>query len=219
MSKKRRVAVVIHESWFLSFNALTNEDAGILIKAIGNHIKGRCEPSDLPPPLDAIACDMFEEIDAEREKYNEVCDRRKAAAIKREHDRAQTCTNEHNCAQVEGNNNNNYKYNNNIQIQDKSKDLSREENIKEEKRKRFTPPTLEEVKAYIIEKNLNISAEKFVSYYESNGWRVGKNPMKDWKAACRSWNTRDDRTPASAPAQSHDIFKQALQEIRQEAGL
>ena len=53
--------------------------------------------------------------------------------------------------------------------------------------KRFTPPTLEEVEDYINEKGYNIRASKFIDYYTSNGWRVGRNPMKDWKAAVRSW--------------------------------
>lgn len=55
------------------------------------------------------------------------------------------------------------------------------------KAKRFIKPTVEDVKAYCQERNNNVNAEKFIDYYESNGWKVGKNPMKDWKAAVRSW--------------------------------
>lgn len=55
------------------------------------------------------------------------------------------------------------------------------------KGKRFVPPTVDEVTAYIREKGYSVDADKFVAYYESNGWRVGKNPMKDWKAALRTW--------------------------------
>lgn len=53
--------------------------------------------------------------------------------------------------------------------------------------KRFSPPTLEEVKAYCLERNNNVDAERFIDYYTSNGWFVGKNKMKDWKAAVRTW--------------------------------
>lgn len=53
--------------------------------------------------------------------------------------------------------------------------------------KRFTPPTLEEVSAYISEQGYNIDPERFMDYYTSNGWKVGKNPMKDWKATIRTW--------------------------------
>lgn len=53
--------------------------------------------------------------------------------------------------------------------------------------KRFKPPSREEVQAYIVEKGYKVDAERFIDYYTSNGWRVGKNPMKDWKAAVRTW--------------------------------
>lgn len=53
--------------------------------------------------------------------------------------------------------------------------------------KRFRKPTIDEVKAYCKERNNKVDAEKFIDYYESNGWRVGKNPMKDWRACIRSW--------------------------------
>lgn len=55
------------------------------------------------------------------------------------------------------------------------------------KRKRFVPPTLEEVQAYCKERRNSVDAEKFIDYYTSNGWCVGKNKMKDWKAAVRTW--------------------------------
>jgi hypothetical protein len=55
------------------------------------------------------------------------------------------------------------------------------------KAKRFTPPTLEEVTAYCIERNNSVDAQHFIDYYTSNGWLVGKNKMKDWKAAIRTW--------------------------------
>ena len=55
------------------------------------------------------------------------------------------------------------------------------------KRTRFTPPTLEEVQAYCKERNNNVDAERFIDYYTSNGWMVGKNKMKDWKASVRTW--------------------------------
>ena len=53
--------------------------------------------------------------------------------------------------------------------------------------KRFTPPTLENVKAYCHERKNNVDAVKFVDYYTANGWKVGRNKMKDWKASVRTW--------------------------------
>ena len=59
------------------------------------------------------------------------------------------------------------------------------------KNKRFQKPTLEEVKQYCLERKNNIDAQKFVDYYESNGWKVGRNPMKDWKATIRTWESNN----------------------------
>ena len=53
--------------------------------------------------------------------------------------------------------------------------------------KRFIPPTLEEVKAYCEERQNGIDADKWIDYYISNGWMVGRNKMKDWKATVRYW--------------------------------
>ena len=63
-------------------------------------------------------------------------------------------------------------------------------------RKRFTPPTVDEVVAYCQEKGLKVEATTFVDYYASKGWLVGKSPMRDWKAACRTWSGRDNSTAA-----------------------
>lgn len=65
------------------------------------------------------------------------------------------------------------------------------------KRKRFTPPTLEEVQDYCRERDNNVDANRFIDYYTSNGWLVGKNKMKDWKAAVRTWerNNYSDTKP------------------------
>lgn len=56
--------------------------------------------------------------------------------------------------------------------------------------KKFTPPTLEEVKAYCKERNNSVNAEAFVDFYTSKGWKVGKNKMTDWKACVRTWEQR-----------------------------
>lgn len=56
---------------------------------------------------------------------------------------------------------------------------------------KFKKPLLEEVQQYCNERNNNINAEQFIDYYEANGWKVGKNPMKDWKAAIRTWEKRN----------------------------
>ena len=54
----------------------------------------------------------------------------------------------------------------------------------------FTPPSIDEVSAYCTERNNGIDPQHFVDFYEAKGWMVGKNKMKDWKAAVRTWEGR-----------------------------
>lgn len=70
---------------------------------------------------------------------------------------------------------------------------------REPKAKRFVPPTPAEVNDYCRERNNGIDGSEFCDFYASKGWKVGKNPMKDWKAAVRTWErSRKQNTPAPA---------------------
>ena len=60
--------------------------------------------------------------------------------------------------------------------------------------KKFIKPTLEEIKQYCLERNNNIDAEHFYNYYESNGWKVGKNKMASWKSAIITWEKNNKDT-------------------------
>ena len=57
----------------------------------------------------------------------------------------------------------------------------------EEVKRRFSKPTIDEIQEYCNSRENKVNAEKFFNYYESVGWKVGKNPMKDWKACVRTW--------------------------------
>lgn len=61
------------------------------------------------------------------------------------------------------------------------------------KGKRFKKPTMEEIKSYCMERNNGVDAERFFDFYESKGWKVGNQPMKDWKAAVRTWEKKEDK--------------------------
>lgn len=64
-----------------------------------------------------------------------------------------------------------------------------------QKAKRFVRPTVQEVTDYCRERGNQVDAQRFVDYYTANGWRVGKNPMKDWKAAVRTWEKQEGVSP------------------------
>ena len=73
-------------------------------------------------------------------------------------------------------------------------------------RKRFTPPTVDEVRAYCQDRQNGVDPQRFVDYYSSNGWMVGKNKMKDWKAAVRTWEQKDKQYGRPAPKSSNPFL-------------
>ena len=78
------------------------------------------------------------------------------------------------------------------------------------KRKRFEKPTLSQITQYCLERNNNVNAEQFYDYYESNGWKVGKNSMKDWKACVRTW----ERNGYDRPIKKKNNKQDTLNDMR-----
>lgn len=76
-----------------------------------------------------------------------------------------------------------------------------------DKLKRFVKPTLEEVKHYFEQIGVTQSdlGQKFIDFYESKGWKIGKTPMKDWKAACRTWKNNGFRSNQSKETEQREI--------------
>lgn len=74
----------------------------------------------------------------------------------------------------------------------KKDNIKKDKEIENISNRRFTPPTLEEVTEYCQERRNRVSPQKFIDFYASKGWKVGNQPMKDWKACVRTWEQRDD---------------------------
>ena len=89
---------------------------------------------------------------------------------------------------------------------------------------RFVKPSVEEIRAYCLERNNGINAQQFFDYYESKGWMIGKNHMKDWKASVRTWeNRRKGEANGSVGTVSSDDEERRNRELdeyikRQQAG-
>ncbi len=82
-------------------------------------------------------------------------------------------------------------------------------------RPRTLPPSLEEIESYCRERGNQVNPQRFHAFYTANGWRIGKVPMKDWKAAVRGWETNglDEARPSPAREQPTDreLFQQAIE--------
>lgn len=99
---------------------------------------------------------------------------------------------------------------------EKEKEIDKELDIKEtttnvvvkKKRQKFVKPTKQQVDDYCRELKVTFDSEKFIDYYESKGWYVGKSPMKDWKATVRNWLRQDKKLVSSSERDStlDDIF-------------
>lgn len=71
--------------------------------------------------------------------------------------------------------------------------------------KRFTKPSIDEIEKYISENSYSVNAQSFYDYYESNGWMVGRNKMKDWKAAIRKWEHSEWNNKNKTPKLSFEM--------------
>lgn len=93
-------------------------------------------------------------------------------------------------------------------------ELEKEKEKEKKVTKRFAPPSQKEVLEYMTERGYPYpqEAESFVDYYSSNGWKVGKNPMKDWKAATRNWTKKlTKKSPVTSQAQNNISHEEAIQ--------
>ena len=100
---------------------------------------------------------------------------------------------------------NNNKDNNN---KNNKKEINKEKKSKQKKEKtdkRFSPPTVQQVKDYCLERGNNINPEKFVAFYQSKGWKIGKSPMTDWKSAVRTWELNNTTPQNNATLTTEDV--------------
>lgn len=82
------------------------------------------------------------------------------------------------------------------------------------RRNGFTPPTLAEVEAYCLERGNHVDAEQFVDHYTANGWKVGKNPMKDWRASVRTWEKNSTGRNGTGKRSIKDEFAEEAEAFR-----
>ena len=187
MSDKK--SFVMYESWGAAIEKMSNEQAGELIKAIYAYQK---DPDAVPedPALAFVFELIKQQLDADSQRYKEACAARSKAGKKggrpkaNASDRKQMVSEESKKSKC---------FSEKAKKADNEYDNDLKENtIDGVKEKRFAPPTLENVSEYCREMGYtNVDAERFIDFYTSNGWMVGKNRMKDWKAAVRNWDRRE----------------------------
>lgn len=187
---------------------LSREDKGALLEAMFAWANDEPLPDDMP--LSAmIAWDFVQPmLEAADAKYQEISVKRREAVNKRwenakeDTSTIQNNTNEYKRIQAATNGCNKEK--------EKDKDIKEKGFTNVNQKKKSARPTLEEVQEYANEKGYVLDISHFYDYYESNGWRVGRNPMKDWRAALRNWLKNDfDRGKAKTKQDEFEAFMAA----------
>lgn len=175
----------IWDDWLTVTRELTAVEKGRLIDAIVAYDNG----GSWQEMINGNERYVFPSYQVRLDKWHEISDMRSKASSKAE----QNVTNENKIKQNETKQDKIPK----VKVED-----IKESTLKSTKEKplaRFTPPTVDEVAKYCSERHNGINPQAFVDFYASKGWKVGQNQMKDWKACVRTWEQRDNNTPAQKP--------------------
>ena len=164
---------VLYTKYLDNIQALSMEQRGMLFTSLMLYASGQ-EPEEMDPVTAMAFSFIKSQMDKDIEKYNETCAKRseagKLGGRPKKQEEAKKADNE-------------YEY-------DNDNDLLKENT----KRKVFSTPTVDDVRAYCLERNNKVDPQQFVDFYESKGWMIGKNKMKDWKAAVRTWERSETKT-------------------------
>lgn len=191
---------VLRNSYADIFNDLSDKQAGVLIKVIFNYVTAKDTEASLPDVELKMAWKFIkQDIDYDTHKYKNLCEQRaewgkqggrpkaqdlqESIRFSEKHkvsEKAQGFSEKHIDSDVV------------VDVVSDSELDNKLSNKEKVKRESFKKPTLDEVVAYCEERNNTVSAQAFVDYYTSKGWKIGSTPMKDWKAAVRTWERRDN---------------------------
>lgn len=159
---------------------LSDEDAGKLFKGIFEYALGN-EP-EFNNLLKLVFIPIRQQLERNAKKYSEIKEKRRIAGAKGGKQKVANLANANFAKQSQANQAVNV--NDNVHVNDNDNNI----NIK-----KFIKPTIEEIKSYCLERNNSINPIQFFDYYESKGWLIGKNPMKDWKACIRTWEQNKNK--------------------------
>jgi len=186
------------ESYSEALNEIEDEAAkGELAVAIINYGCNGLEPELSTGWLRAVFCAMKPNLDKSREKAKASSKTESKSVSRNEKTKSESVFSD---GKTESESVSHDSENKNEICPPKEKEKDKEKEIKEElpngsskkAPSRFRPPSLAEIRDYVKSHNLDaVDPEGFHAYYESNGWKVGKNPMKSWTAALQSWQRRD----------------------------
>ena len=204
---------VLYTDWLPMFENMTKDARSEIVLAIFQYAAGK-EYVLTDPTAQAIFPMILATMQRDADRYEETCEKNRSNGAKggrpkteqnrpvleetdRKPDEAKKPDYE-------------YEYDNDSVIE-------KEKQAKEKpgsRRASFVKPTVEEVADYCIERHNAVDPEQFVDFYDSKGWKIGKEPMRDWKAAVRTWEKRETREPPKAQPKARQPDKWQYQDQR-----
>ena len=176
----KRESFIIYTSFYKPISKLSDEQLGRLFRALFQY---NLEEDMKADPDIEMAFEFFKnQMDIDNNKWLEKVEKLRANARKSKS--KQILPNAAKSNQI-GLVNENVNVNENVLIPPIISPLKRVDSPK-----RFKKPSVEEIDSYCKDRNNSVDAEQFFDFYESKGWKVGGTPMKDWKAAVRTWEKR-----------------------------
>lgn len=191
---------VFRRDWFTALEGLEDSVRHEVYDAIMRLVfKG--ESSILSPIAETAMLFILPQIERDRDRYNSICEQRKVFGSKGGLAKASisyqklpfASKDKQTLANASNNDNDIQDTNVSMSIEEKDTNVSK-------KKKSFVRPTIEEVEAYIREKNyVGIDAEAFVNYYDASGWMRGKTKITSWKSCLATWNRNNKKDEVSKP--------------------
>lgn len=199
-------SIVYRRNWAELLLTMPPEVRHAIHDALDGYIVGQKMP-DETDPIYWVFYGFVQQITKDKEKYNEIRKTRSNAGKKHKGNQYTRRKEVEQMEQMEQvfQNGTNGSVNVNVSVNDNVNNITSKE--VREKRSRFVPPTTEEVRAYCSEKGYQVDPERFVLFYESKGWYVGKNKMKSWKAAVANW-AKSDKPQSGNTATRRELDKQ-----------
>lgn len=209
-----RDSLILHFE-YIDDEEMTPEEIGQLTLAMIHYTKDGSEPKFTDRALRFMWKAVKARLDTDAEAYEERCEKNRQNALKRwgkdanEYERmpsyANGCERDATLCEAMRSDAKNADIDIDNDIDTDTKEKSKP---KEKAPKRFSAPSLEEVREYCLERGNNVDPERFCDFYDSVGWKVGNKPMKDWKAAVRTWERREEPKARSGTTNNFKNFEE-----------
>lgn len=202
---ENKKSFIAYSDWYEMFKALPDDVAGKLIKHIFSYVNDE-NPSTDDFIINALFAQVKSTLKRDLVKWEEQRQQRSEAG-KRSAEIRLTKFNERSTTVNETERNSTVSVNVSDNVNDSV-------NVKEENKSdkpthtlKFIKPTIDEIKEYCTSRSNRVDAIKFFNFYESKGWMVGKNKMKDWQAAVRNWETSDNSSKKQVYNNDREVTK------------